>query len=147
MRKIYALKGIADTGKSATIKILYDKLKAKYSDFEISDKYTPIDGADISVVLEINGKIVAIESQGDPNSRILDSLPKFVAIPADIIICVSRTRGATLDVVKQQQENYEIIWIDKKTSTKGDNSNKEKYTEANNKVADDLMLQIEADLN
>ncbi len=146
MKKIYALKGIAETGKSETIKTFYNKLKAKHTNLEISDRYTPIYGGDISVVVEINGKIIAIESQGDPNSRILDSLPKFVAIPADIIICATRTRGATVDVVKQQQENYEIIWIDKKTSTKGDKSNKEKNREANNKVADDLMLQIEADL-
>lgn len=146
MKKIYALKGVAETGKSATIKMFYDKLMAKYTNLEISDKYTPIYGGDISVVLEINGKIIAIESQGDPNSRILDSLPKFAAIPADIIICATRTRGATVDIVKQQHENYQIIWIDKKTSTNVDKGNKEKNSEANNKVADDLMLKLEGDL-
>ena len=146
MRKIYAIRGVQKTGKSESIKIFYDKLKAKYTNLEISDKYTPIYDGDISVVVEINGKIIAIESQGDPNSRILDSLPKFAAIPANIIICATRTRGSTVDVVKQQQENYQITWIDKKESTNVDKGNKEKNREANNKVADDLMLRLEGDL-
>lgn len=146
MKKIYAIRGVQKTGKSESIKMFYNKLKAKYTNLEISDKYTPIYDGDISVVVEINGKIIAIESQGDPNSRILDSLPIFAAIPADIIICATRTRGATVDVVKQQKENYQITWIDKKESTNVDKCNKEKNREANNKVADDLMLRLEGDL-
>ena len=146
MKKIYAIRGVQKTGKSESIKMFYNKLKAKYTNLEISDKYTPIYDGDISVVVEINGKIIAIESQGDPNSRILDSLPKFAAIPANIIICATRTRGSTVDVVKQQQENYQITWIDKKESTNVDKGNKEKNREANNKVADDLMLRLEGDL-
>lgn len=142
MKTIYAIYGKADTGKSETLKMFYEKIKAKYTTFKISNKYTHIDGADISVALEINGKLVAIESQGDPNSRILDSLPKFAAIPADIIICVTRTRGATVNIVKQQKDNYKIVWIDKKRST----SEASNY-EVNNKEADDLMLRLEGLLN
>jgi hypothetical protein len=69
-------------------------------------------GVDITYIIVINRIKIGIESQGDPNSRMFQSLQTFVAQGCDIIICSCRSRGATADAVEDlhRHHQYEIIW-------------------------------------
>ncbi|MEG0984228.1 hypothetical protein [Algoriella sp.] len=139
MKKIYALYGSKDRGKSETIKLLFDKLKSL--DYEILEIIIPIYGGDIRVVIKINGKIIAIESQGDPNSRIFESLPSFVKIEADIIICATRTRGGTVKLVEKYNKKYNIIWVKKEHSASISSQKSD-----NDKLAEKIFKMIKANL-
>lgn len=82
--------------------------------------YTPVDGADSTVppegdfriVVDINHKIVAVESKGDPHTQLRERLEMLVhKFKADIILCSTRTKGDTVDAVEAIKNTYgfEII--------------------------------------
>jgi len=64
------------------------------------------------VVLTINGVKIRIESQGDPGSRLEESLLLFVKIKCTVVVCATRTRGQTVNAVEKLQPDYEVIWIE-----------------------------------
>lgn len=140
LKKTYALYGSSETGKSSTIKKVFEKLKSKYQEFEILDNVHPIYNEDILVILKIDHIVIAIESQGDPKSRLFESLPLFVEIKADIIICATRTKGSTVELVEKQKNKYEIIWIKKKKTTTTN------YDSDNDLVAEEILTKISKDL-
>jgi hypothetical protein len=109
MKKVIALRGRSNVGKSSTIKQAYELLLAKYPRAE---KEHEIFRVDIRVVLTINGVKVGIESQGDPGSRLVESLRLFVKLGCKIIVCATRTKGKTVDAVNKLEPNYEIFWIE-----------------------------------
>lgn len=77
MRKIIALWGAKNVGKSTVISKVYNLLLALYPDAEVEEGYR-INKFDIKVVFTINGVKIGIESQGDPGGRLPDSLQEFV---------------------------------------------------------------------
>ena len=109
MKKVIALRGCSNIGKSNTIKKSYELLSTKYpnagKDHEISD-------VDIRVILTIHGVKVGIESQGDPGGRLAKSLRLFVNFGCKVIVCATRTRGQTVDAVNELESSYEILWIE-----------------------------------
>ncbi|WP_310556801.1 hypothetical protein [Flavobacterium sp.] len=118
MKNIIALFGVSSIGKSETIKLLYAKLINEFKDFSFLNDFNQItnDKGDIRVIIVINGKIIGIESQGDPNSRIFNSLPLFVKLNCDTIICATRTRGSSTQAVEKLSTDYEIEWVKKNPS-------------------------------
>lgn len=100
-------KGHAGVGKSSSIKLVFEKLKALHS---------PVvnvihDDGDITATIEVNGTLVGIESQGDPNSRMFKTLPELVVRGCEIIVCACRTSGATKEIVSSlKKEGFDIIW-------------------------------------
>ena len=108
MKKVIALYGTANTGKSSTIKFVYDLLRNKYPNAKSNEI---IMHADIKVFITVNNKKIGIESQGDPISRLGDSLKYFVSIGCNVIICATRTRGRTVDAVNELKGKFEIKWI------------------------------------
>lgn len=95
MAHIYALQGPAGSGKSSTLIQVFNDLQAKYPRVTI----TTLHGGttDIKVIMHnVRGLIVGIESQGDPNSRLQQSLSDFMAANCNIIFCACRTRGMTV---------------------------------------------------
>ena len=109
MKKIIALRGVANRGKSCTLKKVYRQLREEYPHCEIE---CLIDRADIRAVLTINDVKIGIESQGDPSSRLFKSLELFVRIKCQIIICATRSRGETVDAVNNLKDTYEILWLE-----------------------------------
>ena len=80
--------GISNTGKSSTIRMIYNLLISKYP--EAIKEIVNIGKTDITVVLTIKGIKIGIESQGDPNiviSKIVLSM--FIKIGCSIIVCAS----------------------------------------------------------
>ena len=136
MKQIFGLYGTSNVGKSETIKNVYRKLTEKYPDFIFQKDFKQIiaNEGDICVIIIINGKIIGIESQGDPNSRIFTSLPIFVKFNCDTILCATRTRGATVDEVEKLKGTYEIKWVKKNPS-----ENKTNHESDNDKLATDIL--------
>lgn len=141
MKQIFGLYGTSNVGKSETIKNVYRKLTEKYPDFIFQKDFKQIiaDKGDICVIIIINGKIIGIEGQGDPNSssRIFISLPIFVKFNCDIILCATRTRGATVDEVEKLKSAYEVKWIKKNPS-----ENDSKHKSDNDKLAIEILNLI-----
>jgi len=113
---IFVVKGVANTGKTKTIKKVYELLFKKYPNAKKEEEIT---GGDIRVILTINGVKIGIESQGDPNSRLFKSIELFIKMKCEIIVCATRTRGATCKIVSKQENNYSISWKNKNKSEKG----------------------------
>ena len=110
-RKVIALRGIGNVGKSQTIRKVYELLLTKYPDAIIEDSKIRVD---IMVVLKINGVKIGITSQGDSNERLANSLKYFLEVDCRIIICATRTYGQTVDAVDNLHKTYKVIWIDQK---------------------------------
>lgn len=68
---------------------------------------------DFRLVVRINGKIIGVESQGDPNTnlqnRLIDLVDNF---NCEVILCTSRTRGNTVSAVENlhNTRGFDIIW-------------------------------------
>jgi hypothetical protein len=110
MNTIIAVKGVANRGKSASIKKVCELLKIAYPRADIQQIFI---GIDITIIITIEGRKVGIESQGDPNSRLFDSLDRFVKVGCTVIICATRTYGRTVEAVNAQSGQYSIKWLDK----------------------------------
>lgn len=138
-KKVIALWGIANIGKSATIWKVYNLLVSKYavkkSEYEIFAK-------DIRVVLTIYGIKIGIESQGDPDSRLEKSLELFIKVGCKIIVCATRTRGNTVNLVKKLEPKYEVIWFQKKAQL-----NSSEYDVSNKTMAQNIIKEIAKVMN
>ncbi|WP_213946974.1 hypothetical protein [Luteibacter sp. dw_328] len=120
MNKIVVLQGAGNRGKSTTLKIVYEHLLNKFS--LLAEERVTSGGramyrldvrSDVRAIFSVNGKYVGIESQGDPNSRLRDSLDFFQRKRCDLIICATRTRGDTTDIVRALDPPYSIEWVAK----------------------------------
>ncbi len=113
----FALYGKANVGKSNTLKKLFVLLTEAYPNAPV--EY--IHGSqinitviiDITVIIEIDGIRVGIESQGDPSSRLPESIERFKKDKCSIIICATRTRGGTVTTVEKLQPEFTLDWIPK----------------------------------
>jgi hypothetical protein len=109
-KTIIAVRGVANTGKSGTIKIVYSLLKVLYSTANIEELHI---GVDITIVMTIEEVKVGIESQGDPSSRLFNSLDHFVKIGCKVIVCAIRSRGATIEAVNSLAGDFRVEWLPK----------------------------------
>ena len=138
MKKVvFANWGTAQQGKSSTIK----KVAAKILNFYPSAVTNPstIDfSADIEVVITIGKIRIGVESQGDPNSRLLKSLENFVKLNCDIIICSTRTSGLTANAVNElySKHGYDNVWV---TNYRSNQKDKDKLNDISAKHIFDLV--------
>lgn len=89
MKKVIALWGKENVGKTETLKLFNDMLIEKYSLEKTEAK------GDIRCVHTINGLKVGIETEGDSGDRLLESLKYFNDLGCDVIVCACRSRGDT----------------------------------------------------
>lgn len=99
-------------GKSTSIRGVYHELQKKH---ELKELREVIRGkqpdSDISALFEINGVRFGLESQGEPDSRIFDSLDEFIKNECDIIIVSCRTEGEVIKKIESLgDQGYRIIW-------------------------------------
>lgn len=95
MLHLFALQGPGNCGKSDTLMRLFSALQTKYPSATIEELHSGTN--DVTVMMRgVNGLVVGIESQGDPNSRLQQSLPAFAAAKCDIVFCACRTCGMTV---------------------------------------------------
>jgi len=111
LKNVFALRGTSKMGKSQTIRTVVEMLTANHPDATIEHNYTT--KVDTRVVLTINGWKIGIESQGDPHrGRLINgSLDLFVNLGCDVIVCATRTYGATVNAVNALQ-GFDIHWFE-----------------------------------
>ena len=110
MKELIAVWGVANVGKTKSIKRAYKKLRDAYPDAEVEEFWV---GADITVVIAKIG----IESRGDPlGDKLRESFRRFAEIGCQLIICATRTYGSTCKVVREfcETDGYEVKWIEKR---------------------------------
>lgn len=120
MSNIYALQGKGNSGKTETIKNVFQSLQVKYPSAVMN--VLSNNTIDIKVIININGTKVGIESQGDPNSRLQQSLQDFSNANCDIIICACRTSGMTVQWINSHSNQYTITFIQQRYATTNNQS-------------------------
>lgn len=136
MKRVFALTGTTNTGKSTTIRAVYELLLAEYPNVK-PEEGAILNRVEIKVVIVINGVKIGIESQGDPvkESRLEESLEEFVKVDCSIIICARRTYGKKFDAVEDlNHKGYEIESIKMSKTPNPDSSNQ--------KAASDIVREI-----
>ena len=102
---VIANRGSKEQGKTSSIREVFNILAAKYP----ANVY--IDYGDILATILIGDVLVGLESQGDPGSRIFDSLKKFVELGCDVIVCACRLYGDTTNAVYAlSNDGYQVIF-------------------------------------
>jgi len=110
MPHLFALQGAGNRGKSDTLIRLFHALQTKYPRANSQALYSGT--KDIAVIMHgVNGLVVGIESQGDPNSRLQTSLTAFAAANCDIVFCACRTSGMTVSWVNALSGTYSIHFV------------------------------------
>lgn len=146
METIIALNGKWDSGKSTVIMKVFELLKAMYPNAPIRELKTTPDNegrtVDIRAIMEIEGKILGIESNGDPGGDLPGSLELFVVAKCTIILCATRAWGMTKDSVLKLSPRYDIQcirkWVEQDTAQHG---------AANEACATDIFQRIQLLLN
>jgi hypothetical protein len=111
---LIALSGKGSVGKSSTIKIVYGLLLKKYPTLTVVVE--PLESRnEIRIVVRINGKRIGIESRGDTVKAVESALNIFSNSKCHIILCATRSRGGTWDIVKEfaDQNKYKFNRVDK----------------------------------
>jgi phosphoribulokinase len=115
MKRIVALQGSSNCGKSTTIRNVFKLLVEKYNiqPSQIQDYYqNHTQHPDCKVILKnVNGHKIGIEGQGDPNSRQEQSFDDFAKAGCDIIFCTCRTSGMTVDWINAYKGIYDPKFI------------------------------------
>lgn len=112
MAHVIALQGPSSSGKTSTLIQVFQNLKASYPTAKIEALHSGT--VDIKIIMRgVNGKIVGIESQGDPNSRLQQSLKDFIFARCDIIFCACRTRGMTAGWVNALSPRHQVEFVKK----------------------------------
>ena len=112
MKKVIAVAGTEDRGKSGTLWLVHNKLLKKYPD-AISFRPFPRVTKDVCIILTIKGVKIGLEGRGDPSDRLPFTLKRFVQEKCQIIICTCRTGGRTRKAVEAlEQDGYgKPLWM------------------------------------
>lgn len=140
MKKVIALYGRSNVGKTATIKKFTRLLKEHYGDAIHIQKLKDHDPDwDVQLLVTIHGRlIVGIESQGDTGDRVWPSMGVFAEAACDIIFCATRTRGETCYAVESLMEKgYKLEWL-KQIQAEGE----EEQRESNERQAQELLKRL-----
>jgi hypothetical protein len=115
LNTIIALKGRGKIGKTQTVRTVDELLRAKYPDARVEhERRTRVE---LRVVLTVNGVKIGIETQGDPNGRLIkESLDLFVSLGCEVIICATRTSGETCIAVKALP-GFEVVWLEQQAQS------------------------------
>lgn len=119
-KTIIAVYGRQNEGKSETIRKVCELLIANFPNAVPNPSVIHYNG-DILVTIQLGAIKIGLESQGDPNSRMIseDTLAKLadkninpVLGGCDIIVCATRTKRGTVDKVDSiaNQYNYHTLW-------------------------------------
>ena len=110
MASIFALQGLGSSGKTSTLIELLNLITAKYPRATVQAFHGGT--RDVKVIIfPVNGLKVGIESRGDPNSRLLQSLADFRNANCDIVFCACRTSGMTVQWINAMSPPDNVQFI------------------------------------
>lgn len=116
MKIAIAIMGVERTGKTRSIVKVKDRVLEKYPGVNIELSREDCTG-DITFIGTVGNTKIGIESQGDPQSHLFESIPLFIEKNCHVIICAARTRGSTKELVEGLQNNgYSLIQLSNLTS-------------------------------
>lgn len=124
MKKIIALYGVSNSGKTTTIKKVYELIRY----FCIEEMVQEINKEIFCILTTINGTKIGIVSQGDPSTGMDKKIEKFIEKNCSIIICATRTKGETVEVVQSYNKlEYEVEWVEAVSLTGYEKTKKDLY--------------------
>lgn len=146
-KTIIAIHGRADEGKSETIKKACEIVLRDFPNATPSK--SPNYSGDILLTIQLGKFKIGFESQGDPNSRMINdnTIEKLANIKlssklggCDIIICATRTGGMTVKEVDKvaDKHRYHTLWVSSFFSPKLNHS------VLNNKAANNIIEIIKS---
>lgn len=114
MKKIIAVRGKSNVGKTGSIKKALELLRERYPLAII----TPIKNQkDIIIKATIKDQVIIFASGGD-TQEILDNMLKTIKNEnVDILICATKSRGKTVRTIENCSLGTPIIWIEKNWSS------------------------------
>ena len=115
MKKIIALQGDKDTGKSETIGILFDKMRNN-GYVVVQDKKRK-SSHDFFVILQKNGKKIGLSTYGDIKRMIIVTVEVFIELNCEIIVCACHRKGKTVEAIKNVK-GYVAEFIPKSVAQK-----------------------------
>ncbi len=112
MKKIIALYGRSNTGKTTTLNYLIGFLD---ENLEIDDNSLTNNRKE---VIYYKNKKIAVTTPGDNKSELKKNIEYFKNKDCDILVTATRTKGATREELKKYAQDIktEIIWIKKEIS-------------------------------
>jgi hypothetical protein len=142
MKKVIALRGLANTGKSSTLRKVYELLVSEYT-LQPQRLNVKIEGVlndvNIGVIVSVNGVRIGITSEGDNAEILAAKLRGLEYKGCAIIVCASRTAPWFETIVNNlQRSGYEAEWIEKRT----EGTTKPERDAANLLVAQEIVSRI-----
>jgi len=111
MKKIYALKVTKSTPNGETLRKVFKQLSASYSVEECFPGTSILNN--VTAILTVcEGYKIGIETQGGNHSRLAESLQKFKEKGCSLIFCSCMKSGATVDLVKKMEPEYEVRFVE-----------------------------------
>lgn len=115
MNTLLAIWNAGGKGKSTTVLELANLMIAQFPKYKqiYSSKNINNLSVDFTLIIEINGKIIALVSQGDPGTELEKRLENIVKqYSPNLIICSCRTRGETVQAIHKIASShlYNKIW-------------------------------------
>lgn len=108
MKRVFALSGKANSGKSTTVRKLFELLRPESSECNILRQTSK----EIRAILRIEEVLVGIESKGDVSDHVEASLKDFAQKRCHVIVCACRTkRGNVVTAVECLRPEYDIEWL------------------------------------
>jgi hypothetical protein len=114
MKTILAIWNSSEKGKSSTVLELANLIiTIPGCSIIFSSKPVTSLSIDFRIVINIKGKIIALESQGDPGTHLENRLDDVITkYNPDLIFCTCRTRGETVAAINKVANSYgyDKIW-------------------------------------
>lgn len=133
MKHAIALFGTASTGKSTVLRLVAERL-ANLAGATVHD-WADI-GRDVLAVLIVRGKRVGIASRGDTGAIVARDLAFLLERKCTIIVCATRTYGATQAEVERLKPKFTVEWI--RQTPKGPNA----WASANSAMAKRIIGKV-----
>ncbi|MES2649852.1 MAG: hypothetical protein V4717_23450 [Bacteroidota bacterium] len=110
-KTIIAIYGRSKEGKSETIKNIASIFEKQIAHATVN--YL-INSGDILAIVTLGNIKIGLESQGDPNSRMINdnTIQQLINMGCEIIVCASRTEGMTVAKVDDlaSRNGFNTLW-------------------------------------
>jgi len=116
MKKIIALYGKGDSGKTSTLNLLIDLIVSENKGIPMAIRAEEELRKDCRAVLSYKGKIIGVGTWGDSKDEVEKNCKFFKEKNCDIMFTATRTRGETCDTIKDFafKNRFSLEWMKKK---------------------------------
>lgn len=141
-KRLIALRGPSNVGKSTTLHILYKLLLAHPDTKPIS--FTMLGyKIDFSAIIAINGVKIGIVNRGDVPGPLKEFIDDLATEHCKIIVCAARTKGDVEAMLDSFNSKFELVTMLKSKSSVGD---EDAYMLCNQSSAHELAAKIYSSL-